>query len=423
MSLLYFEIVVFGFSLFFAALFAFLETSFTALRLFKLKEMESSVAKYKGLFKTWETNPQRILITILIANNFAHVLCSVSIAEIMQHLIGGYGLAFGVAIATVVILIFGEIIPKSFAKSHHEGIFKASLWMINVLYKLLYPLVTILLAIANFFSHKFGVRLLEKGEEVSEKEIEFLIDYSDEKGLMETEKTEMLQNIFDLGQTRVNTIMVPKADIVLLASSSSLANAMKLFSEQRYSRLPIYEGKEENIIGFIYQKDVFELMHKGQKKPLKELVRPILFVPETKKCNQLLSEFLKKRMHMAIVIDEFGSVEGLLTLEDLLEEIVGEIRDEHEKVRSEIVHLEQGEWLIDAGVSLDELEELLEIPFITQGAVTLAGFLSEQLQHLPRKGERLFYRGYCFQIQQASPRRVFQVLVFKEKNGDEESES
>lgn len=418
MSLLYFQIVIFGFALFFAALFAFLETSFTALRLFKLKELEVSVAKYKTLFQTWERNPQRILITILIANNFAHVLCSVCIAEIMQYLLGGYGLAFGVALATVIILIFGEIIPKSFAKSHHEGIFRASLWIINFFFKVSYPLVNILVAIANFFSKKVGAGSFDKKEEISEKEIEFLIDYSDQKGLMETEKTEMLQNIFDLGQTPVNKIMVPRADIILLNVSKSLADAMKVFSEQRYSRLPVYENKEENIIGFIYHKDIFELMHKGEKKPLKELVRPILFVPETKRCNQLLSEFLKKRMHMSIVIDEFGSVEGLVTLEDLLEEIVGEIRDEHEKVRSDIVELEKNEWLLDAGVSLDKLEDLLQIPFMTQGAVTLAGFLSEQLQHLPRKGERLYYKGYCFQVQQASPRRVFQVLVFKEEAKD-----
>jgi putative hemolysin len=338
----------------------------------------------------------------------------------MQHLIGGYGLAFGVALATIIILIFGEIIPKSFAKAHHEGIFRASLWMINLLYKISYPMVSMLLSIANFFSHRFGVRLLESGgQDVSEKEIEFLIDYSDQKGLMETEKTEMLQNIFDLGQTQVNKIMVPRADIVLLNASKSLEDAVKMFSEQRYSRLPLYEGKEENIIGFLHQKDAFELMHRGQRKPLKDLVRPILFVPETKKCNQLLSEFLKKRMHMAVIIDEFGSVEGLVTLEDLIEEIVGEIRDEHEKIRSQIVPLEQGGWLIDAGVSLDKIEDALEIPFVTQGAVTLAGFLSEQLQHLPKKGERLFYKGYCFQIQQASPRRVFQVLVFK-KSGEAE---
>ena len=419
MSLLYIEVVIFLISLCFAALFAFLETSFTALRLFKLKELEGSMTKYKVLFKSWETNPQRILITILIANNLAHVMSSVFIAEIMQNLLGGYGLAFGVATATITILIFGEIIPKSFAKSHHEKLFGMSLWIINFLFKFLHPVVTLLMRIADFFSHKFGVRLLDKSEDVSEKEIEFLIDYSDEKGLMESEKTEMLQNIFDLGQTLVNKVMVPKGDIVLADVTSPLEDILKLFSTHRYSRLPLYEGKEENIIGFLYHKDLFDLVHKKQKRPLKELVRPVLFVPESKKCNQLLSEFLKKRMHMSIVIDEYGSVVGLVTLEDILEEIVGEIRDEHEKIRTEIVTLEDGSWLIDASISLDKLEDLLSVTFPVEGSVTLAGFLSEQLQHLPKKGERFFYEGYCFQVQQASPRRVFQVLVFKEKEPEE----
>jgi CBS domain containing-hemolysin-like protein len=411
MSLLYLEVVIFFISLFFAALFAFLETSFTALRLFKLKELESSMTKYKVLFRSWEQNPQRILITILIANNLAHVMASVFIAEIMQTLLGGYGLAFGIATATIMILIFGEVIPKSFAKSHHERVFGASLSVINLLFRILHPLVTVLLKLASFFSHRFGVRLLDKAEDVSEKEIEFLIDYSDEKGLMESEKTEMLQNIFDLGQTLVNKVMVPRADIVLLDASSKLEDVLKVFSDHRYSRLPLYEGKEENIIGFLYHKDLFDLVHKKQKKPLKELIRPVLFVPETKKCNQLLSEFLKKRMHMAIVIDEYGTIVGLVTLEDILEEIVGEIRDEHEKIRTEIVSLEDGGWLVDASIGLDRLEDLLDISFPVGGPVTLAGFLSEQLQHLPRKNERLLYEGYCFQVQQASPRRVFQVLI------------
>ena len=194
---------------------------------------------------------------------------------------------------------------------------------------------------------------------------------------------------------------------------------LKIFSTHRYSRLPLYEGKEENIIGFLYHKDLFDLVHKKQKRSLKELVRPVLFVPEAKKCNQLLSEFLKKRMHMSIVIDEYGSVVGLVTLEDILEEIVGEIRDEHEKIRTEIVTLEDGGWLIDAGIGLEKLEDLLEVKFPAEGSVTLAGFLSEQLQHLPKKGERFFYEGYCFQVQQASPRRVFQVLVFEEKESGE----
>ncbi len=408
---------IFFISLSFSALFAFLETAFTALRLFKLKELAVSVSKYQTLFSSWEKNPQRILITILIANNFAHVLSSVLISTIMERYLGTIGLAIGVALATIMILIFGEIIPKSFAKSHHEKLFASFLWLINLLYYIEYPFVTILLRIADYFFSTLGTgHVLEKQDVVSEKEIEFLIDYSDEKGLMESEKTEMLQNIFSLGQTIVREIMIPKADAVLLNVNATLAQAMETFFKSRYSRLPVYEDHDDNIIGVVHQKDIFDILYSSQNKTLKELVRPVLFIPETQKINQLLNEFLKRHIHMAIVIDEYGSVAGLATLEDIIEEIVGEIIDEHEKISAEIVQLERGGWIIDGGTGLEKVENLLNITILADDSVTLAGFLAERLQHIPRKGERVIYENYCFQIQQASPRRVLQVLVFENKD-------
>ena len=418
------ELMLFVVCMFFAALFAYLETAFTALRLFKLRELGQTVARYKTLFASWEKNPQRILITILIANNFAHVVTSVLISHVMERFLGAFGLAVGVALATIMILIFGEIIPKSFAKTQHERLFGSFLWIINILYHAFYPFVTLLLKIADFFfSQVGGPHVLEKQDDISEKEIEFLIDYSDEKGLMETEKTEMLQNVFSLGQKDAWEIMIPKNNIVSLNVNANLSIAMELLNESRFSRLPVYEDKEDNIIGIIHQKDIFDLLSKKVETAgdhaLRSLVRPILFVPETKRVNQLLSEFLKKRMHMAAIIDEYGSLVGLVTLEDILEEIVGDIADEHEKISSLIVPLAQGGWLIDASVPLDDLEKLLQINFLTEDSVTLAGFLAEKMQHLPKKGERFEYEGFCFQIQQANSRKVFQVLVFESKGEDE----
>ena len=409
--------VLFLVSLFFAALFAFLETAFTALRLFKLKELEVSVAKYKTLFAAWEKNPQRILITILIANKFAHVLTSVLISTIMQRFLGSFGLAIGVALATAIILIFGEIIPKSFAKTHHEKLFASFLWLINFIFRITYPMVTVLLRISDYvFKTVGGSHILEKQDMVSEKEIEFLIDYSDEKGLMEREKTEMLQNVFSLGQTVVKEIMKPKSDIILLDVNASTEEASNIFYKSKYSRIPVYENNYDNIIGIVYQKDFFEMLFQGKKKTLKELVRPVLLVPETQKINQLLSELLKMRMHMAIIVDEYGNIEGLVTLEDIFEEIIGdEITDELETESTDIVPLERGGWLVNAGIGLEELEDLLKIKFSSENSVTLGGFLAESLQHLPRKGERVVYENYCFQVQQASARRVFQVLIFENK--------
>ncbi len=414
--------MLFIIALFFAALFAFLETAFTALRLFKLKELALSVSKYRSLFDSWEKNPQRILITILIANNLAHVLASVLISSAMEYYLGTFGLAIGVGLATIMILIFGEIIPKSFAKTHHERLFGSFLWLINLLYHLEYPFVTILLKIADkFFSKVGGQHVLDKHDVVSEKEIEFLIDYSDEKGLMESEKTEMLQNIFSLGQTVVREIMIPKADMTLLNVGSTLEQAMDIFASSRYSRLPIYEDDDDNIIGVVHQKDIFDLLYKKEVKTLRELVRPVMFIPETQKINQLLSELLKKHIHMAIILNEYGSIAGLVTLEDIIEEIVGEIVDEHEKTVADIVPLEQGGWIVDGTASLEKIEDLLGIQMMADNSISIGGFLGEKLQHLPKKGERVLYEGYYFQVQQASPRRVLQVLIFAEdqvKNED-----
>lgn len=415
------QIILFLVTLSFAALFAFLETAFTALRLFRLKELQLTVAKYKSLFTAWENNPQRILITILIANNFAHVLASVVISEIMQRHLGNIGLAVGVSIATVMILIFGEIIPKSFAKSHHEKLFESFLWLVNFLFTIAYPFVTILLKIADFFfSTVGGPHVLERHDIVTEKEIEFLIDYSDKKGLMEAEKTEMLQNVFSLGQKMVKEVMTPRSDVILLDVDTPVEKVIEVLCESNYSRIPVYDEDDDNVIGLIHQKVLLKALAKNQKKELKDLILPILFVPETQRINQLLSELLKNQIHMVIVINEHGLFSGLVTLEDILEEIVGDITDENESINAHIIPLDKGGWLIDAGVNISELEEYFCMRFPVEESVTLAGFLAEQLQHLPRKGERVLHEGYCFQVQQANMRRVFQVLMFEHEGKDDE---
>ena len=419
MTLLYMEIIGLIVCLFLAGLFAFLETAFTALRLFKLKELESVVSNYQSLFDLWGRQPERILITILVANNFAHVLCSVLITEVMQQIFGDFGLAVGVTIATILILIVGDIIPKTLAKTHHERLFTSTLWIMNILVFLLKPIVFVLQRISNRAFLFFGGDSSASNEHVSEKEIEFLIDYVDQKGIMETEKTEMLQNVFGLGQTPVSKVMVSCVDMVILNIDASLDTALEVFSSCGYSRIPVYEEKEENINGFIYHKDVFQVIAKKQKKELRDLVRPVFFVPESKKTNQLLSYFLRERMHLAIVVNEHGSTIGLVTLEDVLEEIVGEIRDEHEVERSEIVSLEDGGWIIDARTQLEELEKVLGIEFVVENSMTLGGFISEKLEHLPQKGNRLYYQGYCFQVQQASAKRVIKVLVFESKKAED----
>lgn len=424
MSSLAIPIVCFFITLTARAVFSFLETSITALRLFKLKELATNNSRYASLFKSLEQYPHRVLITIVIANNLADVTTAALATIIMEtifhhfHLSSGLGFSIGIGIATLAILIFGEIIPKNIAKGRSERLFRSTLWLTNILFYIFSPLVSILLGFADFVVARItGQPHESSGEWVSsEREIQFLIDYIHERGIIESEKNEMLQNIFELGRTPVKDIMVPATDIVSVNARATIKETLAIFIDYPFTRLPVYEDKLDNVIGMVHLKDIFLLLSKNQDKPLKEITRPILFIPESVKVNQLLRELREQHMHIAMVINEHGAITGLITLEDVLEEIVGEISDEHEPTLSKIIELKQGGWLVDASTTLEELQEVLPISFETEDSLTLGGFLTEQFQHLPKKGERLLYRKFYFQIQKASNKRVLQVLIFEEKN-------
>ena len=408
------------------AIFAFLETSITALRLFKLNELASqSTGRYVNIFQALERSPHRVLITVLIVSSCADVtagaLSTYIIETIFRHFnfATGVGFTVGIAIAAIMILIFGEIIPKNLARGKSERIFTSMLWFINLIYYLLYPLSTLLTRFSDALLFWIGHGdAIPSGSEwvASEREVQFLINYIHQQGLMETEKTEMLRSIFDLGSTPVREIMIPATDITSLSITTPMRDALRACSESHFTRLPLYKGAKDNIVGMVHQKDLILLFSNESEATvsLEEIMRPILFIPDSMKINQLLREFRQQQMHIAIVLNEHGIVTGLITLEDVLEEIVGEISDEHEAQTEKITPLQDGGWLAEASVPVEELEVLLNISFETESAMTLGGFLTERLQHMPKKGERVPYKNYYFQIQKATKRRVEQVLIFEE---------
>lgn len=416
------ETILFFISLMLCALFSFLETSITALRLFKLKELaQKSGVRYRNFIAMLENEPQRVLISTLIAHNIADVTAIALITTVIEktflrmHWSTGVGFSVGIAVATVSILVFGEIVPKVIAKSQGERYLRTTLWLSNITFRLLDPVATVLRSISDWLLLYLGKPEHEGGTEwATEKEIQFLIEHISKKGLMEIEKTVMLQNIFELGKTPIKDIMVPGPDIVMVEVSTSINDTLKLFAERHFTRLPVYETSKENIIGIVHLKDILMMISKHEDKKMREIVRPILFVPESLKVNQLLRELRQQHVHMAIVLNEHGMLTGLITLEDVLEEIVGEISDEHELVTEPYIALKQGGWLIDASMPLDEVAKVIGVDFEAEEAITLGGFLTEKLQHLPKKGERILYKNYYFQVQEASPRRVLRIVVTKE---------
>lgn len=404
------------------AILSFLETSITALRLFKVKELASKTTRYASLFNTLETSPHQVLISILIANSVVDVLAATLATTTAQRIFlqlgfsNSVGFSMGVGIASLAIIIFGEIVPKNMARSRGEALFQSLLGVTNVLFIIMRPITSVLLRFTDSLTNLVQRRAPADADSdwvSSEKEIRFMIDYINQKGLIDPTKTAMLKNIFELGSTQVKEVMVPTGDVIAVEASMTIADTLARFSKYHFTRMPVYEKDFDNIVGMVHQKDIFQLLLNKEIKSLKEIMRPIMFIPETVRVNQLLQEFRSQHMHIAIVLNEHGSVTGLVTLEDVIEEIVGEISDEHEATHQAIVVLPHGGWLVNAATPLEDIEDYFSITFEPTDSVTLGGFLTEQLQHIPIKGEIVTFAGYTFQVQKASHKRVRQVLISK----------
>lgn len=416
MQSLLFDSGIFVISLGVCALFAFMETSVTAMRLFKIKELERTTTRYKSFLHNLEHRPQYVLISILIATNTVCIMSADLAKDIIVkllahlHLPEGVVTTVGIATGAIIVSLFGEIIPKSIAQAK-SSLLSSMLWLANLIYLLLTPISIPLIKVSEYFTKSDG----DDDQIVSEKELQFLVHYVEKKGIMESEKVNMLKNIFRMGSTHVKEILIPNSNIISVDIKSDIDTILKLFENYRYSRFPVFEDNPENIVGIIYQKDLFlNLQLHKNKFSLKDITKPIIFVPDSLKVSELLKEFKTKSIHMAMVLDEYGSTTGLVTLEDALEEIVGDITDEHDPNQSSdkiTIITKNKEWLVDATADLDRLEEYLQIKFRVETAVTLGGFLTEQAQHLPIKGEKIYYKNYCFTVEKANQKRVLRVYI------------
>jgi putative hemolysin len=415
---LLFDIAIFLGSLSLCALLAYMETSITAIRLFKVKELERNTSSYKTFLTTLEDHPQYVLMTILIATNMMCITTAILFQNIIENVFAdfdlpqGLGFTIGIASGTIIVSLVGEIIPKSIAQSQLNPL-ASLLWLANLIFYIVSPIAKPLLAISRYFAH--SETHYHDSQIISEQEIQFLINYIEKKGLMEHEKTSMLQNIFRMENTHVKEILIPNSNVTSIDINSDMHVLMQLFTTYQYSRFPVFEGNPENIVGILYQKDIFIKLQQNQAAfHLKDLVKPIIFVPDSLKVSELLKEFKRQQIHLAMVLDEYGSTIGLVTLEDALEEIVGDITDEHDPnahLRKIIVMVPDLEWSVDATVDLDRLEDILQINFHVETAVTLGGFLTEYAQRLLKIGENFFYKGFCFTILQANEKRVLQVHI------------
>ena len=411
--------IAFVVALLLCGLLSLLETSITTLRLFKLKGLASRTGRYKKIFDLLERNPSSIINAILIANNAINVIAATSGGMVTDQLFAflprGIGFSLSVFTITMLLVVFGEIVPKNIARVLGDKLFGSTLWLVAFLYYALYPFVFAIQKLSQLILTQCTdqVCMLETDDEISEEELRFLINYIDEKGLMEPTKSAMLKSIFRLAVTSVDQIMVPIHQIVSIDVSSSIEHAYALFSKHQFSRIPVYEKTPDHVIGILHFKDLFLATIHKKEKTLKALVRATIFMPQTSHVNDALSDLKEQRIHMGMVVNEYGSLVGLVTLEDVIEEIVGEIYDEYEMEKSHVVQTGLLAWLARGDIALSELGALLGVRFEGVQSTTLGGFVTEHLAHIPKRGETVEHQGFLFTIKRASKKRVLYVQIKK----------
>jgi putative hemolysin len=323
------------------------------------------------------------------------------------------GVAVGTAVITAMMFIFGELVPKAGASHDAE---KVALWVtrpITLLSRLLRPLALVLEWMAAGVLRLFRVEKF-KGEMIvrDEGEILTMVTAAEENAVIEEEEKEMIHSVFEFGDTVVREVMVPRPDMIALPADATVKEALRLTVERGFSRIPVFKENLDNIVGLLYAKDLIESLSKGQlDRDVGGMVREAYFIPETKKLGELLRELQEKKVHMDIVVDEYGTVVGLVTIEDLLEEIVGEIFDEFDREIKLVEHVGPRRFRVDARMNMDDLNELLGFELPHEDVDTVGGLVFKILGKVPLTGDTFVYNGVSFRVERVRGHRISKVMM------------
>jgi len=387
--------------------------SSTEIAMFSLSEVKlihfvEKKLRNSSLLKRLRDNSNELLIIILIGNNLVNIASASMATLIAIDLFGSKGVGIATGIMTLFILIFGEIIPKAYATKYAKSIALFMAPIIGFLLKIFYPLVWV-------FSKLTSSVVKEDIDEplMTEEEVRGIVKISKQEGSIKQQEEEMIQNIFKLDDTYAEDIMTARPDVYALEADNRVEDVLEDVIKSGYSRIPIFDGDLDNILGLLYTKDLLSVQ---KSSLLKDIIRPVFFVPETKHIDSLLKDFKQKKMHLAIVVNEHGTTVGIVSIEDLIEEIVGEIYDETdtvEQTKSLIKKLSKSSFLVQGKAELDDVSKALGIVLDSDESSTLSGFVMERLNKLPLEGDSFNYKDFLFDIKKVESQRVEEVLIKK----------
>ena len=416
------NIILLVFLLILSAFFSSSETALFSLSKMYRKKLENSTNLSKRYITKLLKHPQQLLITILLGNTVVNVafaslsvILALEVIKIINFRIELLAIIFEIVIVTIIILIFGEIVPKVYAMQYAEKYSNFIVFPIRFFTIILYPIVKILELIAIIFNPVKKSNLVESELKVTTDDIKNIVyDSSPHVVDIHKDEREMLNSAFEFSDTRAKEVMTPRVDITAIEIEDGIDKLINTIKESGFSRIPIYRGNIDNIIGMIYSKDI--ILNLEIKRGIKSLMRSCYFIPENMKISHLLSYFRKNRIHLAFVVDEYGGTSGLITLEDVLEEIVGEILDETDIEKIEIKKITKNEYLIDGSANIDELNKRFGLE-IDDSFDSFSGFLYHLFDKIPEKGETVIFKEkFKFSVEKLEGQRISSVkLIISEK--------
>jgi putative hemolysin len=434
------ELALLAFLILLNAFFAASEVAIVTVGKARLRRLVEEGVKVARIVERLAEDSSRFLATlqvgIILVRLSAVATAVISLSDPLQKQIAQVPIEFiaqaslPLAVFSIVIalaffmLSLGELLPKTLALQHAEPIALAVAYPIDLFATIVSPVVKVLIATSDVAARLFGSQPQGGMPFITEEEIKTMVDAGEETGVIEEDEKEMIYSIFELGETLAREVMVPRIDIVALESKIPIQQALDLILEKGHSRIPVYEHSIDNIIGLLYAKDLLGQLRDGNATVvLRDILRPAYFIPETKRVDELLQDLQQRKVHMAIVVDEYGGTAGLVTIEDLIEEIVGEIQDEYDAEEPFIEVISDDEFIFNARVDLDDINRLMGVELPSEGGDTLGGFIYSQLGKVPKVGDKVLFNGIKIAVLSVVGHRIKKVKVNRERiEGMEEVE-
>jgi len=404
------SIVIIIICILFSMYFSATETAFNSVSRVRLRNKAEDGNKKAELVLKLSENYDELLSTILIGNNIVNILCSSLATLLFVRLLhdNDLGATVSTVVMTVILLIFGEISPKTIAKESPEAIAMFSAPFLNLLIHILTPFSFVFKQWQNLLS-----KIFKSSEEsgITEQELLTIVDEAEQGGGIDKDESELIRSAIEFNELEVRDIFTPRIDIEAIPSDISKEDTAKVFSESGYSRLPVYEGTIDNITGILYHKDFFNIAFRS-KTNISEIVKPAIFVPKSKKISDLRKELQEQQLHIAVVMDEFGCTVGLVTLEDILEELVGEIWDEHDEIVREISKVGENTFVVSGKANVEKVFEVLDVESEFE-AMTVSGWVMEVLEKIPSQDDTFESDGLKVRVMKMSGKRIEQVEIIR----------